>query len=156
MLKSLYVIFIPAIFYWPATTFAGDYACYLEIGRNQTISLDTLCEGESSSSTLYPFALVTTSPTTAAEQIFLTEYTVAFYAQDSELAQYAPTEAQLQGAFDDRTGFEEILDNAYRVCQGQTPRWQFPEFTELVFPGNTWTEFVQGLDGLAPLCLEAF
>ncbi|MDA0673002.1 MAG: hypothetical protein O3C67_04755 [Cyanobacteria bacterium] len=140
---------------WPQGTWGQDSTCYLDLGGNQAIDLSTLCLGENSVNSVYvnsPFSVGPASPTTRVEQAFLAEYTVQFYSQDPELAQYAPTEADLAGAFGDRRGFEEILDNAYRVCLGQAPRWQFPEFTEVIFPGDSWTTFVTELATFDPLC----
>lgn len=62
------------------------------------------------------------------------------------------TDAELQEALRYRNEFAELLDNAYRLCQGRAPVWLYPEFVELVFPGNAWTEFVQGLDTFNRLC----
>jgi hypothetical protein len=142
---------------WPLRTSAQDSACYLDVGSNQVFDLSTLCIGENAANSVFvnsPFYVGPAAPTTAAEQAFLEEYTVAFYNQDAELAEFAPSEADLVGAFGDRRGFEEVLDNAYRVCLNQAPRWQFPDFAEAVFPGNTWVEFVTALASFEPLCAD--
>jgi hypothetical protein len=139
------------------STMAQDSGCYLDVGSNQVFDLSTLCIGENAANSVFvnsPFYVGPANPTTAAEQAFLEEYTVAFYNQDAELAEFAPSEADLVGAFGDRRGFEEVLDNAYRVCLNQAPRWQFPDFAEAVFPGNTWVEFVTALASFEPLCAE--
>ncbi|MGD1907592.1 MAG: hypothetical protein ACFB0C_16610 [Leptolyngbyaceae cyanobacterium] len=131
---------------------ADDFYCYLELENGQSFDLGTVCGGEDSFGISSPFGVAPRVPTTDTEAAFLTEYTVAFFARNPDLAEFAPTEAAVQEAVGYRDGFEEILDNAYRLCQGRPPVWLYPEFTEIVFPNNTWTEFVQSLDSFAPLC----
>lgn len=153
MLTKLALLLTPALICVPTVVAADDFYCYLETDAGQTISLGEICGGGGASGFGNdPFAPQPKMPTTDAEAAFLAEYTVAFFARDPDLAEYAPTATDLQGAVSDRAGFEEILDNAYRTCQGVPPLWLYPEFTELIFPGNTWAEFVEGLNTFEPLC----
>lgn len=152
MLKKFTLWISPILVLWSIPAAADDFYCYVEVDDGQTFDLGEVCGGEASFGTSNPFGAAPRVPTTDAEAAFLAEYAVVFFARDPDLAEFVPTEAELQGAFSDRTGFEEILDNAYRLCQGRTPVWLYPEFTELVFPGNTWAEFVQGLDTFTAFC----
>lgn len=155
MLKTLALLTPPILLLWPTAAAADDFYCYLETDEGQIFNLGEVCGGGDSFSTSNSFFNVPGVPTTDAEAAFLAEYTVEFLASDPDLAEFVPTDAELQEAFRYRDGFEEVLDNAYRLCRGQTPVWLYPEFAELVFPGNTWTEFVQGLDTFSRLCNAA-
>jgi hypothetical protein len=56
------------------------------VGSNQVFDLSTLCIGENAANSVFvnsPFYVGPANPTTAAEQAFLEEYTVAFYNQDA-------------------------------------------------------------------------
>jgi hypothetical protein len=154
LLKNLALWITPALVFLPSAVSADDFYCYLETDEGQTVNLGEICGGDAGFGSNL-FSAPPRIPTTDAEAAFLREYTIAFFARDPELAPYAPTEADLVGAFSDRNGFEEILNNAERVCQGQPPLWFDAAFAELVFPDDTWTEFVQGLNTFAPLCAAA-
>ncbi|MDB9312684.1 hypothetical protein PN462_06195 [Spirulina sp. CS-785/01] len=88
-----------------------------------------------------PDAMVSLDYWTPAEQEFILEYMTNFISQSAHLPE-PPTE-EMQQALYNREETQTLLDNARKVCRGESSQW-----------GNSWDNFVMELNSFSELCAE--
>ncbi|NEO26885.1 MAG: hypothetical protein F6K03_08325 [Kamptonema sp. SIO4C4] len=86
-------------------------------------------------------AMVSLDYWNSTEQAFILEYMSNFLSESAHLPD-PPTE-EMQQALYNREGTQQLLDNARKVCQGQSSEW-----------GESWDDFVTELNSFVELCAE--